>query len=127
MGAKPRRGLEGQQGAEPGLMGSCVLRCWAPARVPGGTCRAGGMEEKHAGVYERMEEQGKERGGSVPSTQPQEGGLWAKLWSPAPAPQGAVGHSQRFSASSPLPQGGGSQFPEPPWGARGCRVRMAMP
>lgn len=38
---------------------------------------------------------------------------------PCASPQGAGGHSWRFSASSPLPQGGDSWFPEPPWGSRG--------
>lgn len=47
---------------------------------------------------------------------------------PVPAsPKRATEHSQRFPTSFPLPQGGGSQFPEPPWGAGGCRARTAVP
>lgn len=41
-----------------------------------------------------------------------------KPWLPVPvSPQKkATGHSQRLPPSFPLPQGGGSRFPEPPWG-----------
>lgn len=103
-------------------MGSRMLRCWATATAPRGTHREGGKGEKLAGVYERMEKQGKEQGDLHPPPSPKKG-IPGVNHGPLCQPVGTARGFQHL----PLCRRERAARLQSHWGGRGCRVRMAVP
>lgn len=110
----------GQQGAEARLVGSCVLRCWALARAPGGTRKKGGRGEKRTGVYERMEEQGKEQGDLRPTPSPRSKVPGINL-SPLRQPPGGLWGTARGFQHFPSVAGRGQPVPRATMGCWGLQ------